>query len=397
MHNTSSSDTNFQPKYGKVLGSRECGLMTQGEWDQRMECNTERDKTIPYIDDRSTKKLVLESQQACAEETARTDGANHWVYDWGNKMCKIKNYGGSASGVSAVNQIKGNRRCGFMSQEQWDRRIVSECERYYDVGSNSQHVKALNVTSQQACAEETARTEGMTASGFWVYNWKTTECRIIANGYTIAVTNSTEMVGRKECGLLNQGQWDSVMANDCQREPGTNFVYGQNTIRSQSVNDEESCASLAANTEGGLFWGFDTKALMCNVVNSNDTKHTSSDWVTGNRQCGFQSSSNQEQTLPKLTSEEVKKLGKHLTKPKNCPSSQSTPNHEGQKDETGALQTPPIIDVFLNPNRKDELEEMLRSSEQKETGELPKVSRVLTFFQIKYTVCPCPQTNLGMR
>ena len=371
--------------------------MTQGEWDQKMECSKERDKTISYIDDRSTKKLVLESQQACAEETARTDGADYWVYDWGNKMCKIKNYGGSANGVSAVNQIKGDRRCGFMSQKQWDRRVVTDCERYYDLGSNSQHIKALNVTSQQACAEETARTEGMTRGGFWVYNWKTTECRIFVEGNTIIVTNSTEVAGRKECGLLNQGQWDSMMANDCQREPGTNFVYGQNVICSQSVNDEEACASLAAETEGGLFWGFDTKALMCNVVNSNDTKHTSSDWVTGSRQCGFQSSSNQEQTLPKLTPEEVKKLGEHLTKPKNCPSSLRTPNHEGQIDENVVLKTPPIIDVFLNPNRKDELEEMLRSSEQKETGEVPKVSRVLSFLRLKYTVCPFPNRNLRMR
>ena len=58
VHNTSSTDTNFQGKYGKVTGSRECDLMTQGEWDQKMECNTERDKMIPNIDDRSTKKLI---------------------------------------------------------------------------------------------------------------------------------------------------------------------------------------------------------------------------------------------------------------------------------------------------------------------------------------------------
>ena len=189
----------------------------------------------------------------------------------------------------------------------------------------------------------------------------------------ITLNTSTQVGGSKECGLLNQEQWDTIMAKDCQRERGTNFNYDQNVILSQSVENEDACASIAAETEGGLFWGFDTKALMCKVVSSNETKHTASDWVTGNRQCGLLSPSQREKTLPKLTSEERKTLGKYLTKPKTCPASQSTPNNEGQKDETVVSKIPPIIDVFLNPDRKDELKEMLRTSEQTETGTVSKV------------------------
>ena len=36
MHNTSLYSTNFVPSEGKISGRRECGLLTQEEWDQKM-------------------------------------------------------------------------------------------------------------------------------------------------------------------------------------------------------------------------------------------------------------------------------------------------------------------------------------------------------------------------
>ena len=36
VHNTSLYSTNFMPSEGKISGRRECGLLTQEEWDQKM-------------------------------------------------------------------------------------------------------------------------------------------------------------------------------------------------------------------------------------------------------------------------------------------------------------------------------------------------------------------------
>ena len=379
MHNRSKTDTNFQRKDGKISGRQECGLMTEEEWDQKMypECSRNYDSAIENIDELSTKVLVLDSQQACAEETAKTEGADYWVYDWDKKICKVKNYQATLRHANAVKQVRGERKCGFLSQKQWTKTLVELCKigsgRVYDYESKVQPLKVISAASQQACAVESAKTDGVSLYTMWFYDWKTKDCWIADDQQGMKSNSSTKVAGIKECAQMSQEQWDTVMANDCQREPGTTFDYGNNVVISQTVNAEEACANLAAETEGGLFWGFDTKALICKVVNSDDTKHTASDWVTGNRQCGLVSASPEEQTLPKLTSEDVKKLGKHLNKPPTCPASQSNPDNEGQGEEATAAKRPPIIDVFLNPDRKDELKEMLMTSEQKETGAVSKV------------------------
>ena len=67
-------------------------------------------------------------------------------------------------------------------------------------------------------------------------------------------------------------------------------------------------------------------------------------------------------------------LGEYLMKPKDCPEGQSkTESEEQAQDDVN--KKPPIIDVFLNPRRSDELERLLKSSQNNEAS----TDKVTTF------------------
>ena len=48
-------------------------------------------------------KTNIESQQACAEEAAKTDGAKIWIYEWNAKSCYIKDDKGTRGDRAAKN------------------------------------------------------------------------------------------------------------------------------------------------------------------------------------------------------------------------------------------------------------------------------------------------------
>ena len=125
VHSTNRYDTNFKKELGHISGSVECAIMSTEEWDQKMfaMCNRVYGKALlPGTSKNIGEVLTLESQQQCAAEALKTEGAGHWVYNWKNKKCRLK--GSNIEMVDAdwrVKQVAGNRECGFLSQEQWDK------------------------------------------------------------------------------------------------------------------------------------------------------------------------------------------------------------------------------------------------------------------------------------
>ena len=67
-------------------------------------------------------------------------------------------------------------------------------------------------------------------------------------------------------------------------------------------------------------------------------------------------------------------LGEYLMKPKDCPEGQSNTNNEEQAQDDVKKKSP-IIDVFLNPERSDELERLLKFSQNNEAS----TDKVTTF------------------
>ena len=66
-------------------------------------------------------------------------------------------------------------------------------------------------------------------------------------------------------------------------------------------------------------------------------------------------------------------LGEYLMKPKDCPEGQSNTNNEEQAQDD-VNKKPPIIDVFLNPERSDELERLLKlPQDNKAIADMTKV------------------------
>ena len=71
-----------------ISGNRACGEMTQEQWDEKMisSCSREYDR-YDSNSQHISHKADIESQQACAEEAAKTDGAKNWIYEWKAKSC----------------------------------------------------------------------------------------------------------------------------------------------------------------------------------------------------------------------------------------------------------------------------------------------------------------------
>ena len=129
-------------------------------------------------------------------------------------------------------------------------------------------------------------------------------------------------------------------------------------------------------TEGGLFWTFHEKK--CHVKNSDERKGTVEGWISGNKECGFLSEEQWDQVKEevRLSPIERKDLEDFLTSPQDCTLKESNVEDEGQ-EMTKPEQTLPVIDIFLNPKRSKELEELLTPSQEGEVDQdLDKVTRL---------------------
>ena len=129
------------------------------------------------------------------------------------------------------------------------------------------------------------------------------------------------------------------------------------------MEDEQECARLASNKTVGLFWTFDKNQKICHMKNTDGQKRPLKGWVTGNRECGLLDQTQWEQLVKEkiiLSPEIRQEMMSYLTSV-NC---QDNPEETGS---TGREQLP-IIDLFLNPNRSNELKETLKESEKREGG-----------------------------
>ena len=90
----------------------------------------------------------------------------------------------------------------------------------------------------------------------------------------------------------------------------------------------------------------------------------------------------------KLDPEDRKELGNYLAKPNGCPGGQ---NNSRNKRHTGANfnKRPPIIDVFFNPGRSDELEKLLKISQDYDeaTADKTKVAAFINLSVQKVILC----------
>ena len=77
-----------------------------------------------------------------------------------------------------------------------------------------------------------------------------------------------------------------------------------------------------------------------------------------------------------MSSESRANLKDFLKTPRNCTTSQKPLKDEGEVPEE-VIRALPAIDVFLNPSRSNELEHMLRKSEDTGVGKVSKVRYIL--------------------
>ena len=169
---------------------------------------------------------------------------------------------------------------------------------------------------------------------------------------------------------LTEEQVDELgVADGCKTVSGVQIVeYGDSRdLCTANVEDPQECARVAANTDGGLFWTYHEK--QCHVKKSDEGKGTVEGWMWGNKECGLLSQDQWDQVKEEviLGPKERKDLEDYLTSPQECIQEESQEEDEGQ-NEPNLQKTLPIIDMFLNPKRSQELKELLNSSQKREVG-----------------------------
>ena len=244
-------------------------------------------------------KQNVSSVQECANLAANTVGGVSWTYRIDFRDCVVKN---SSEGEFYVEKISGGRECGEMSQEDWDQMISDDCILKHGRGVTGNNIKDKAVENEQECAELAVRTPG---GFFWVFNQNQKICRVKTNYNNNDETtdNLYTIMGNVVCGLMNKEQWTLLM----------------NKTTTTTITTTMSITTTTTSTTA-------------------------------------EATSTTTQTDPyKLNSVERSRVRKILRRPKECPQSEN-------KEETGFTEqkTTPIIDLFLNPARSEELEDILK-------------------------------------
>ena len=122
---------------GRISGGRECGEMSQENWDQMIFESCER-KYNRGISGNSAATSVdnVENEQACAELAVSKPSASFWEFRKGNGYCSFKkSYPNDAEKEyrGGSGKVIGNVGCGLMSQERWA--LLTNCTLEYDIGS----------------------------------------------------------------------------------------------------------------------------------------------------------------------------------------------------------------------------------------------------------------------
>ena len=138
------------------------------------------------------------------------------------------------------------------------------------------------------------------------------------------------------------------------------------------MESKEACAQHSLTNDNALFWTFDKDKKSkdsgkCWLRKSTDGRTENNHFVSGNRECG-----EGEQVLNTRITHHlaivllgVNDLEQHLQK-RNCPQNYRL---QAQEDQGPGNSTQlPLIDLFLNPGREDELRKLQKWVEKKEAG-----------------------------
>ena len=184
-----------------------------------------------------------------------------------------------------------------------------------------------------------------------------------------------QVVGNRECGFMNEEQWDKMVSADCKREYDKAIDLSlSEPIKVVNASDQRSCAEEAEGIGGAVFWVYDLKTTQCHLVDGQGIKVDEPGKVLGNYECSVLSEE-QWEAMGRLKPEDRQKLGNHLMSPQNCPNSPEGLNTQGANghDDAKVSKRPPVIDLFLNPSRSEELRNMMKISEESRTGFVPQV------------------------
>ena len=133
------------------------------------------------------------------------------------------------------------------------------------------------------------------------------------------------------------------------------------------MESKEACAQHSLTNDNALFWTFqkDKDSGNCWLRKSNAGRTVNDRFVSGNRECG-----EGEQVLNTRITHHlaivllgVNDLEQHLQK-RNCPQNYRP---QAQEDQVPGNSTQlPLIDLFLNPDREDELSQLQQWVQEKE-------------------------------
>ena len=153
----------------------------------------------------------------------------------------------------------------------------------------------------------------------------------------------------------------------CIIEEDINYTDGDLGVPPVMMASKEACAQHSLTNDDALFWTFqkDTDNGNCWLRESTAGRTKNNRFVSGNRECG-----EGEQVLNTRITHHlaivllgVNDLEQHLQK-RNCPQNYGL---QAQKDQVSGNSTQlPLIDLFLNPRREDELRQLKKLVEEKE-------------------------------
>ena len=134
---------------GRISGGRECGEMSQEEWDQmnfescdrKYDRGADGNKTSPDVQN-------IESQEACAQLAVNRPDTSFWVYIKNTKKCIFKgSYTGENVYPGGDGRVSGNVGCGLMSQEHWT--LLTNCTLEDGIGSDGEIIEHQIVENLQ--------------------------------------------------------------------------------------------------------------------------------------------------------------------------------------------------------------------------------------------------------
>ena len=323
---------------GKISGTRECGLKSQEEWTKMMasDCWMENDADSDGTD---IFHEAVVSKQACAELCVAKKGL-YWVYfTTKHSTCWVKKELSTKSTTTNKDRVMGNMECGLLSQENWTALMSSECKIEYNVSNECQncHVFDQTVQSQEACAQLSLTSE---EGRFWNYVETTGQCFVMKTNIT-AVKSSGWVFGNRECALITTTTTTSTSTTSTSTKTTSTTSTSTTSSSSSTTTTTSTTTTFAATTTTSTSATTITSRAPTSATVSSTSATTSATMDNGRHH-------------EDLTKREKVEVEDYLTtSSRECVTTTKEETVPSKKEKL------PAIDVFLNPSRAEELEEML--------------------------------------